>query len=108
MASYVGDVCALAVNNRVALDASFVAVALAVKVVEGLVVDLQPDFPLRRNSRAHVSEGKLHARVARGGGAHERLHERAAAAERGGSAGEAVALGRRMRTGVFSVVLGYS
>ena len=45
MASYVGDVCALAVNNRVALDASFVAVALAVKVVEGLVVDLQPDFP---------------------------------------------------------------
>ena len=31
MASYVGDVCALAVNNRVALDASFVAVALAVK-----------------------------------------------------------------------------
>ena len=45
MASYVGDVCALAVNNRVALDASFVAVALAVKVVEGMVVDLQPDFP---------------------------------------------------------------
>ena len=27
------------------MRASFVAVALAVKVVEGLVVDLQPDFP---------------------------------------------------------------
>ena len=81
----VGGVCALAVNNRVALDASFVAWRWRCKVVEGLVVDLQPGLSLRRDRGAHVSERKLHARVAGRSGAHERLHERAAdgAAERG-------------------------
>ena len=32
-------------TNRVMLDASFVSVALAVKVMEGLVVDMDPTFP---------------------------------------------------------------
>lgn len=36
----------LAVQNRVALDASFVSVALAVKIVEGLVTSLHPNFPI--------------------------------------------------------------
>lgn len=46
LADYYGDICALAVDNRVALDSSFVSVALAVKIVEGLVMDLQPNFPI--------------------------------------------------------------
>ena len=45
LSSYVGDVCRLAVSNRVALDASFVSMALAVKIMEGLVVDMDPTFP---------------------------------------------------------------
>lgn len=43
---YYTDICNLAIQNRVALDASFISVALAVKVVEGLVMDLQPNFPI--------------------------------------------------------------
>lgn len=43
---YYGDICHLAIQNKVALDASFVSVALAVKIVEGLVMDLHPNFPI--------------------------------------------------------------
>ncbi|KAJ8599697.1 hypothetical protein CTAYLR_004763 [Chrysophaeum taylorii] len=43
IAEYYGDICNLAIQNRVALDASFVSIALAVKIVEGL--DRPPAFP---------------------------------------------------------------
>ncbi|KAJ8604209.1 hypothetical protein CTAYLR_009772 [Chrysophaeum taylorii] len=46
IAEYYGDICNLAIQNRVALDASFVSIALAVKIVEGLVMDLHPNFPI--------------------------------------------------------------
>lgn len=46
IAEYYGDICALAVQNRVTLDGSFISVALAVKIVEGLVTSLQPNFPI--------------------------------------------------------------
>ena len=65
MASYVGDVCALAVNNRVASG----------RVVRGRGVGGQSrgrlgrgfatGLSLRRDRRAHVSQRKLHAGVAR-------------------------------------------
>eukprot|EP00633_Aureoumbra_lagunensis_P009739 CAMPEP_0197322956 /NCGR_PEP_ID=MMETSP0891-20130614/70224_1 /TAXON_ID=44058 ORGANISM="Aureoumbra lagunensis, Strain CCMP1510" /NCGR_SAMPLE_ID=MMETSP0891 /ASSEMBLY_ACC=CAM_ASM_000534 /LENGTH=436 /DNA_ID=CAMNT_0042815491 /DNA_START=484 /DNA_END=1794 /DNA_ORIENTATION=- len=43
---YYSDICNLAISNRVALDASFISVALAVKIVEGFVTDLVPNFPI--------------------------------------------------------------
>ena len=44
LSSYLMSFCSLAVNNKIVLDASFISVALAIKIMEGLVVDLNPDF----------------------------------------------------------------
>ncbi|KAJ1460386.1 kinase-like domain-containing protein [Pelagophyceae sp. CCMP2097] len=46
LGNYYRDICSLAVLNHVALDASFVSIALAVKIIEGLVNDLNPGFAL--------------------------------------------------------------
>ena len=45
MNEYMSTVCHLACSNRVVLDASFVNVALAIKIMEGLCLSLTPDFP---------------------------------------------------------------
>ena len=45
MAEYMSTICGLAVSHRVVLDASFVSVALAIKIMEGLCLGISPDFP---------------------------------------------------------------
>ena len=44
--SYVGDICGLACTHKVKLNEQLVTMAMAIKVLEGIVLSLQPDVEL--------------------------------------------------------------